>query len=178
MQLGVAAHSGDLPLLQLCLQRGHKHDINRVTSALSIKRTPLAHAVALPDEKRAEPIARFLIEHGADVNAVADKHGDRALHYCRTPAVVHLLVQAGAAVDAPAQLGGTPLGRAVQMGKVDVVRALLECKADPLLVDAESGPIIATSRDDYDRCLEALANHQVEEMTRTRVTLMTGGFWP
>lgn len=77
-------------------------------------------------------LARKLIERGADVN----KTGWTPLHYAATGghlAIMELLLEHHAYIDAESPNGTTPLMMAAQYGSIDAVRLLLEAGADPRL---------------------------------------------
>lgn len=77
-------------------------------------------------------IARFLVEHGADVTIQTDI-GETALHaaarYCRLP-MVQLLIDSGADVSARDNNGLTPLICAAHYGHLDTIKYLDEQGAD------------------------------------------------
>ncbi len=76
--------------------------------------------------------AKRLIERGADVN----KTGWTPLHYAATgghTAIVAMLLDAHAYIDAESPNGTTPLMMAAQYGTADAVRQLLEAGADASL---------------------------------------------
>lgn len=79
--------------------------------------------------------ARSLIARDADVN----KTGWTPLHYAASsgaddaPAMVALLLEHSAYIDAESPNGTTPLMMAAQYGKIDVARLLLQEGADPML---------------------------------------------
>ena len=73
-----------------------------------------------------------LIERGADVN----KPGWTPLHYAATNghlAIMRLLLEKHAYIDAEAPNGSTPLMMAAQFGTPDALKLLLDEGADPLL---------------------------------------------
>lgn len=75
-------------------------------------------------------LARKLIERGADVN----KTGWTPLHYAATGghlALIELLLDHHAYIDAESPNGTTPLMMAAQYGSIDAVKLLLEAGADP-----------------------------------------------
>lgn len=77
-------------------------------------------------------LARRLIERGADVN----KTGWTPLHYAATGghlAVIELLLEHHAYIDAESPNGTTPLMMAAQYGSIQAVKLLLESGADPHL---------------------------------------------
>lgn len=77
-------------------------------------------------------ICQQLIDKGADVN----KPGWAALHYAATNghlAVMNLLLEQHAYIDAASPNGSTPLMMAARYGTAAAVRLLLEAGADPML---------------------------------------------
>jgi ankyrin repeat protein len=77
-------------------------------------------------------LARRLIARGADVN----KTGWSPLHYAATgghQAMISLLLDAHAYIDAESPNGTTPLMMAAQYGSIAAVRQLLEAGADASL---------------------------------------------
>lgn len=77
-------------------------------------------------------LARKLIDRGADVN----KTGWTPLHYAATGghlAIMELLLEHHAYIDAESPNGTTPLMMAAQYGSVDAVKLLLAAGADPRL---------------------------------------------
>ncbi|WP_199032184.1 ankyrin repeat domain-containing protein [Ralstonia sp. ASV6] len=86
----------------------------------------LTHAIATD---RLE-LAKALIAHGADVNAV-DASGRTALHFASRRNAVALLIAAGADINhASKDSGTTPLIEAVKRGRTEAVGALLSCRPD------------------------------------------------
>lgn len=86
-------------------------------------RTPLIYTALAPFGKgwyaqstmaARNEIAKLLLEHGAKVNH-AQKHGDTALHWAvsdRNPELIHMLIAAGADVNAKTSKGYTPMDMA------------------------------------------------------------------
>lgn len=78
------------------------------------------------------PIARQLVDKGADVN----KPGWTPLHYASTNGhleVMQLLLDNHAYIDASSPNGSTPLMMAAMYGTPSAVKLLLEAGADPML---------------------------------------------
>lgn len=79
--------------------------------------------------------ARTLIARDADVN----KTGWTPLHYAasstsdKAQAMVHLLLEHSAYIDAGSPNGSTPLMMAAEFGQIDVARLLLQEGADPTI---------------------------------------------
>ena len=75
-------------------------------------------------------LARQLVERGADVN----KTGWTPLHYAATGghvAIIELLLEHHAYIDAESPNGTTPLMMAAQYGSIGAVKLLLDAGADP-----------------------------------------------
>jgi ankyrin repeat protein len=86
-------------------------------------------------------IARELIQHGADVEAIA-KNAMKVtpLHSAaatRSREIVRLLLEASAAPDVRQQGGWTALHAAAQNGDAEMVRDLIEHHADPKATNDE-----------------------------------------
>ena len=80
-------------------------------------------------------VIKVLLSHGADVE-MEDKDGDRAVHHASfgdEPAVVELLAEANADLNARNRKHQTPLHIAVNKGHVGVVQSLLQLKCHPSL---------------------------------------------
>jgi ankyrin repeat protein len=99
--------------------------------------TPLMYAVSHYD--RNVEVIKLLLDYGADVNA-STSDGYTVLHCAvdvnfqaneNTSEVIHMLVEAGAALEQRQHYGWTPLMKAVVMGTVEEVRVLLSLGADP-----------------------------------------------
>ena len=103
-------------------------------------------------------LALLLLENGADVSATANE-GRTALHLASSEAVSLLLLQHGADVSAKATgvyRGMTPLHMAASVGNTEVVRVLIEHRAN---VSAE---------DDYGRTAED-SLHIAQAITRSNL---------
>ncbi len=86
--------------------------------------------------------ARFLIEHGADINT-ADKKGWTVLHEAalkHNVKLMELLLQKGAAVNARSQYGQTPLH--ISRFRKDSSKLLLRYKADPGITDTRGESVL------------------------------------
>jgi len=117
-----AAHYDDLEAIQVLLDC--KADIN---SRTNIDRTPLHEAVGKNTGANGPTIVRFMLNHGANVNARME--GTTPLHlaskYGRSD-VARLLIEHGAEVDVKDSRGRTPLQLASAEGRDEVVDLLLE----------------------------------------------------
>jgi uncharacterized protein len=97
-------------------------------------RTPLIHAILASD---ADPqMVRFLIDHGADTNVHDKGEAWTPLHFAardQNEAIIRVLLEAGAEVDALDAFNNTPLVRAVfnNSPNLSLVGLLLEYGADP-----------------------------------------------
>ncbi len=117
--LDVAAR-GELDLLRSMVE----NDPSVVTyRTRDTKKTPLHHAVTY----RKLAVVEFLIEHGADVNAI-DWTGMTPLHIAATMnqiAVAKALVRAGADVEAADKFGDRPLHSAALHGRIQMIDYLI-----------------------------------------------------
>jgi ankyrin repeat protein len=157
--LGAAAFAGDLAGVKMLLDSGAELDARAHAG-----RTPLMFALAnyigepaaksgasseAPSERRRRShkltIARLLVERGADVRRSSEL-GLTALHYLAMTApadegalieVAQVLLRAGALVDARTQTGTTPLRLAVDRGRIQLARFLVQSGADALSADAQ-----------------------------------------
>ena len=82
-------------------------------------------------------VVNWLLNHGADVGYVRRGYSDTALHNAHSSAVVGLLLQKGADIEARDTYGRTPLHWAVQFHGKDVFDALVRGGADILARDKE-----------------------------------------
>ena len=115
--LHLAASRGDLDIIRLCLNRGA--DVNLAkegTVNLKKKRYYIEHSgptaldIALKEKKTAA--AKVLIEHGGDIRAWDRRNGWTALHRAVEAddiSIAKLLLSRGAAVNAQAVRGKTPI---------------------------------------------------------------------
>lgn len=120
-----AVESGDLSRVRQCLEKGD--DIE--ATDMHLKR-PLMVAA----EYNHFDIASLLIRHGADVNAT-DRGGCSALWWANknNPALIRLLLENGARVDAAGDHPRSIMSDALSSGNPEVIRLLLAAgaKADP-----------------------------------------------
>ena len=82
-------------------------------------------------------VARFLVEHGADVMS-QDRYGRTPLHEASKAGkleAVQFLIDHGSLVMAQADDGSTPLHEASTSGNVEIARFLVEHGADPTVQD-------------------------------------------
>lgn len=144
--LFIAAWRGSYQVAQVLLEHGAS-----VRAADELDRTPLHVAVSGEDicvPFRSRPRNRFaliraLLEHGADINEPAGDTGRTPLHFAAParcslgiwreyqPRIVALLLDRGAAVNARAANGATPLHAAAESVAAEAnIRELLDAGAD------------------------------------------------
>jgi RNA polymerase sigma factor (sigma-70 family) len=96
-------------------------------------------------------IVRLLVEHGADVNAVAQNSiGNTpisAAGWSNHIDIVEYLLQNGAEVDIPNKWGSTALHRAVDASRVPLAELLLRHGADPLRPTGEGKTALDRARE-------------------------------
>lgn len=125
MLLFEAVERGDLESIQRLLEKGVSPDAMDPTND-----TPLMTAVR---EGQIEA-ARLLLERGAWVDSVDvdDRFSTLTLAVVRNDApMVRLLLSHGAQTQVLDEYGFTPLGRAVEGGRVEIVRMLVDHGANP-----------------------------------------------
>ena len=102
--------------------------LNSVVDWPKLNLTPL-HAAVLQIQV---PIARFLIDHGADLES-QDIYGTPlhcAMYLTNHEEMVKLLVQKGAQFNSKNRIGRTPFHKAVNDGKISMANILLQYGAD------------------------------------------------
>ncbi|CAM9531418.1 unnamed protein product, partial [Laminaria digitata] len=87
-------------------------------------------ALTLAASKGHGLIMKALLDHGADVNFCSPTVGRTALHAACSSHAIHMLVDAGAEVDAQRFDGGTPLHYAAASSSHEAMHALVQCAAD------------------------------------------------
>ena len=176
-----------LALLAISDTVGASGYLRRFPEALRIHtprtRETALHWVVL---KRSESGARFLLERGADVNAL-DASGGTPLLYAvqhRDDGIVDVLLRAGADVNLQNHVGETPLLFAIEQGRTALCKALLAAGARVEVIawggePAHHRPVPPRTVDAQDLPAQA-APKLVEPRTRAtasrRVGLLTGGF--
>jgi len=118
-----AVKKGDLDAIKQALRQG----VN-VNAVDGLGRTALMEAALLGHLL----ICKHLMEQKADAHAV-DKCSGSALHeasFCNRPEIAQLLLDAGVSLNAASSSGYTALMWAVRSHALDVVKLLLERKAD------------------------------------------------
>ncbi|GES57670.1 hypothetical protein ATEIFO6365_0001095900 [Aspergillus terreus] len=116
-------------------------------------KTPLFHAV----EKGHVKLVEYLVGERVDLNVSEKKGGQTALHCAAQDGLeemVQILLRSNAAKDAQDSIKRTPLYLAAFHGRVEVVSALINGKADPHLAD----------EDGWQPVFVAYDNHQILEM--------------
>lgn len=90
---------------------------------------------------------RRLVRKGADPRSL-DQDGEALSHVAPSEAMLRLVVDAGAPVDAANSWGATPLTIAVEGGDLGKVKLLLERGADPNARDGTGGTPLAYAQDE------------------------------
>ena len=141
MPLGVAARTNNVKLMEHLIAHGAK--INpKLRRGFFDAYTPLISAA----DEGGEESVRFLLDHGADVNAKTRGTTPliEAMSFGRE-GVVRLLLAAGADVNAVGRFH-TPLSAAAESGDPTLVRMLLDAGADPNLgAERFTNPLIAAA---------------------------------
>ena len=99
-----------------------------------------------------DDLVRWLVQNGADVNAVEETDGYTALHYAHTASVAEFLLSHGADITSQNNLNEwNPLHRAANWKDKDVVSLLLRKGANPAVKDNEGRTAfdLATNSDRY-----------------------------
>lgn len=125
--LMIAARNANMSLLQALLAR--RANVNRRNQNGD---TALLMAALKP----AMEVAKVLIDNGADLNS----GGWTPLHYAifsDSKEMAGMLIARGAKPDLRAPNGQTPLMLAVKQGKLELVRLLVDAKADVNLADLD-----------------------------------------
>ena len=125
-ELVKAAANGDVSRCQEVLKRPDS-DVNGVFASHT--------ALQAASQNGHLEVIKVLLSNGADVE-IEDKDGDRAVHHASfgdEPAVIELLAEAFADLNARNRKRQTPLHIAVNKGHVGVVQSLLQLKCHPSL---------------------------------------------
>jgi ankyrin repeat protein len=113
------------------------------------------------------PMAEFLLENGADVNATCDR-GCTALHDAYSGEMIDLLITQGAKVDAQNNEGATPLHFSVECEDFDTVEPLLRNNARTD-IENKGGETPLSIAEEF-CCPEMVALLQKNSRKRRRVT--------
>ena len=137
-----AAYSHNIEAIQLLIELGAEIETGGVlNSVITGERTANDETNQYQGRSDAVRIARFLIEHGADIEGNTDGGGISPLHAAAEHNyldIARLLIDEGADIEGKANNGTTALHTAVRHGSVDVARLLIENGADTMTKD-ESG---------------------------------------
>src|SRR5262249_17821282 len=120
----------------IAIERGSLEAIRTLLESGADPDTPInggAHRISpLMKTRQMEEleIAEYLMDHGANVNAV-DEDGNTALQVAvQHVGLVRMLISRGASVNTRNVRDNTPVGTAAWAGKAEVVRVLAEAGAD------------------------------------------------
>lgn len=108
-----------------------EHDPAMADAQDRIGNTPLHYAVAARDRER----VFLLLKYKADVN-LANRQGTTPLHLTMDSEVAARFLEVGADPNQPDSLANTPLHSAVKRRLKDIVRVMIEKKADASLANA------------------------------------------
>ena len=108
-----------------------EHDPTLADAQDRIGNTPLHYAVAARDRER----VFLLLKYKADVN-LANRQGTTPLHLTMDSEVAARFLEVGADPNQPDSLANTPLHSAVKRRLKDIVRIMIEKKADTSLANA------------------------------------------
>lgn len=142
-----AATNWDVSRLHLLLEYGADVDMKDTGGHNPLYR--VSNGEGNEDDGRAA--LELLIAHGANVNQITGVGGMTPLHMAArrgTLAIAEALLNAGAKIDARDSNGETPLRRAVNCRKENLVRLLLAHGANPLSQDRFGRSIVEAARDE------------------------------
>ncbi|KAF7939835.1 hypothetical protein EAE99_001640 [Botrytis elliptica] len=138
--LSMAANAGNIVAVKKLLAAGAEVDAGKDTYS----GTALVRA-ASSGHKNDALVAKELILHGADVNAVCN--GETVLmHSALHPSVMKLLIEAGANIEAKDAEGETVLHKAAKVGRDDSVQALIEAGANLHVKTFEGNTALSLAR--------------------------------
>ncbi|KAF4957091.1 hypothetical protein FSARC_11400 [Fusarium sarcochroum] len=173
--LDLACFMGHLPVVKLLTTNGTTFHGTPLTHAASeghyaIVAYLLQHGAPLEPEAIAaavssrdpEPLARLLLDRGADVN-VPDAYGVPPLHWavCQKPkSLIQLLLDYGADINLPEADGDFPLHYAVYKNDKPLIQLLLDYGADVNLSDVNGNtPLYLSLAQDDDHLVPVLLEH-------------------
>jgi hypothetical protein len=131
--LSSAAHDCHLPLVQALLQHGAATQTGATVEGAkpwTNGTTPLLFAAMRCRGREGAAVVGALVRAGARIDG-SDDAGRTALHVVKDRLVARALLAAGAAIEAPAHSGATPLLEAARNARRDVVGVLLDAGARP-----------------------------------------------
>ena len=109
--------------------------------------TPLHLAVGQSYGMATEVMVQGLLDHGANPNARAGDDDTPILRMVNpwnnaSPTVLNILIDEGADIDVVNQFGDTPLHKAAEGGKTELVTVLLERGADTTIADDDGKTVV------------------------------------
>ncbi|XP_029202791.2 serine/threonine-protein phosphatase 6 regulatory ankyrin repeat subunit C-like isoform X2 [Acropora millepora] len=167
-----ADNLGETPLMKACFLNNVNYALALIDHGALINSQDIFGRSTVYRARSAETVS-FLLERGVDLQTV-DKFGRSVL--CQNLLVsdldcVEFLIHKGGNVNQPDGYGSCPLHYAAYTDNIDLIKLLLEQKADPCLMDQEghTAQDVATIH----KCRNALQIFQGVEIKETSASCMT-----